>query len=226
MARGLFIVVSAPSGTGKSTICQKLLQACPEIKFSVSYTSRPPRPNEGDGKDYHFISRDEFQARIDQGEFVEWVENYGNLYGSSKKTMESFLHKGQDLLLDIEPRGAKKIKQNFKGGVYVFVLPPSRDELLRRLEGRGCETDKVIQDRFDQAESELKEISWYDYVIFNKDLETAVNQLISIYKAQKCKRSRLQSEIKKFISETPILKTKCIGIGKLNPDTVGTKRRV
>jgi guanylate kinase len=201
MAKGLFIVVSAPSGAGKSSICQRLLQACPEIKFSVSYTSRPPRPNEVNGKDYYFISREEFQARIDQGEFVEWIENYGNLYGSSRKTMEAFLHDGKDLLLDIEPRGAKKIKQTFKGGVYVFVLPPSRLELLNRLEGRGCETDEVIQNRFDQSESELKEISWYDYVIFNKDLETAVNQLISIYVAQKCKRSRLHGEINEFIKK-------------------------
>jgi guanylate kinase len=177
------------------------MEACPEIKFSVSYTSRPPRPNEVNGKDYYFISREEFQARIDQGEFVEWVENYGNLYGSSRKTMEAFLHDGQDLLLDIEPRGARKIKQNFKGGIYVFVLPPSHAELLKRLEGRGCETDKVIQNRFKQAESELKEVSWYDYVIFNKDLETAVNQMIAIYVAQKCKRSRLQSEIKQVIKK-------------------------
>jgi len=204
MAKGLFIVVSAPSGTGKSSICQRFMQACPEIKFSVSYTSRPPRPNEVNGKDYYFISREEFQARIDQGEFVEWIENYGNLYGSSRKTMEAFLHDGKDLLLDIELRGAKKIKQTFKGGVYVFVLPPSRLELLNRLEGRGCETDEVIQSRFEQAESELKEVSWYDYVIFNKDLETAVNQLISIYVAQKCKRSRLQDEIKQVIKKNNI----------------------
>jgi len=204
MAKGLFIVVSAPSGAGKSSICQRFMQACPEMKFSVSYTSRSPRPNEVNGKDYYFISREEFQARIDQGEFVEWIENYGHLYGSSRKNMEEFLHDGQDLLLDIEPRGAKKIKQNFKGGIYVFVLPPSRAELLKRLEGRGCETGDVIQNRYDQAESELKEISWYDYVIFNKDLETAVNQLISIYVAQKCKRSRLQGEINEFIKKNNI----------------------
>ena len=205
MAKGLFIVVSAPSGTGKSSICHRFMEACPEIKFSISYTSRPPRPNEENGKDYYFISREEFQARIDQGEFVEWVENYGHFYGSSRKVMEEFLQNGQDLLLDIESRGAKKIKQKFKGGVYVFVLPPSRSELLKRLEGRGCETDEVIQNRFDNAKSELKEISWYDYVIFNKDLETAVNQLISIYVAQKCKRSRLQNEIKEFIKKNNIL---------------------
>jgi len=201
MARGIFIVVSAPSGTGKSTLCQRMLQACPELKFSVSYTSRPPRTNEVDGKDYHFISRREFKTRIENGEFVEWVENYGNLYGSSRKTMESFLNNGTDLLLDIEPRGAKNIKRKFRGGVYVFILPPSRDELLKRLEGRGCETDKVIHDRFEQAESELKEVSWYDYIIINKDLDIAVDQLISIYKAEKCKKTRLRSEIRKFINK-------------------------
>jgi guanylate kinase len=196
--KGLFIVVSAPSGAGKSSICQRLLQACPELKFSVSYTSREPRPNEINGKDYYFISRDEFQRRIDQNEFVEWIENYGHLYGTSIKTMEDFFEKGNDLVLDIEPRGAKKVKQKFKKGIFVFVLPPSRVELLKRLEKRGHETDEAIKTRFAQAESELKEISWYDYVIFNEALETAASQLIAIYVAEKCKRNRLKDKIKEY----------------------------
>jgi guanylate kinase len=201
MDKGTFIVVSAPSGTGKSSICQRLLQAYPEIKFSISYTTRLPRPGEVNGKDYFFISREEFQKRIAQGEFAEWVENYGNLYGTSVKTMKEFLAKGGKLLLDIEPRGAKKIKQKFRGGIFVFVLPPSRAELLKRLEGRGHETADIIRARYVQAESELKEISWYDYVIFNDDLETAVCQLISIYIAQRCKRSNLQIKIKQFMNK-------------------------
>jgi len=196
--KGLFIVVSAPSGAGKSSICQRLLTACPELKFSVSYTSREPRPNEINGKDYYFISRDEFQKRIDQNEFVEWIENYGHLYGTSIKTMEDFFEKGNDLVLDIEPRGAKKVKQKFKKGIFIFVLPPSRGELLKRLEKRGHETDEAIKTRFAQAESELKEISWYDYIIFNEDLETAASQLIAIYVAEKCKRSRLKDKIKEY----------------------------
>jgi guanylate kinase len=201
MAKGSFIVVSAPSGAGKSSICQRLLQACPEIEFSVSYTTRHPRPDEENGKDYFFISREEFQKRIEQGEFAEWSENYGNLYGTSLTTMKRKLAQGGDLLLDIEPRGAKTIKQKFRGGVFVFVLPPSREALLKRLEGRGHETDDVIAARFAQAESELTEISWYDYVIFNDDLHTAVNQLISIYIAQKCRRSRLHNKISKFMKK-------------------------
>ena len=199
--KGLFIVVSAPSGAGKSSICQRLLQACPELKFSVSCTSRPPRPNEINGKDYYFISHDEFQRRIDQNEFVEWIENYGHLYGTSIKAMEDFFQRGKDLLLDIEPRGAKKVKQKFKKGIFVFVLPPSRVDLLKRLEKRGHETDEAIKTRFAQAESELKEISWYDYIIFNEDLETAASQLIAIYVAEKCKRSRLKDKIKKYIKK-------------------------
>jgi guanylate kinase len=199
--KGTFIVVSAPSGTGKSSICQRLLQAYPQIHFSVSYTTRPPRPNEVDGKDYFFISRREFQKRIDQGEFAEWAENYGNYYGTSRKTMEEYLAAGGDVLLDIEPRGAKKIKEEFRRGVFVFVLPPSREELLRRLQGRGNESADVIAARFARAESELQEVFWYDYVIFNDDLETAVQQLTSIYIAQKCRRSRLQAKIKQFMKK-------------------------
>lgn len=201
MGRGTFIVVSAPSGTGKSSICRRFLQAYPEIKFSVSYTTRLPRPGEVNGKDYFFISREEFQRRIDQGDFAEWAENYGNLYGTSSRTMKELLARGETVLLDIEPRGAKKIKQNFRGGIFVFVLPPSRAELLKRLEGRGHETSDVIKTRYDRAESELREIPCYDYVIFNEDLEAAVNQLISIYIAQKCKRSNLQTKIKQFMNK-------------------------
>jgi len=199
MGRGSFIVVSAPSGTGKSSICRRLLQACPGIKFSVSYTTRAPRPGEVNGTDYFFVSRAEFQRRIKQGEFTEWTEKFGNLYGTSRKNMQEFLLQGNDVLLDIEPRGAKKIKQNFRGGIFVFVLPPSREELLKRLEGRGHETKEIIAARFARAEDELKEISWYDYIIFNDNLDKAANQLMAIYTAQQCKRSRLRTKIKKIM---------------------------
>lgn len=198
MAKGIFIVVSAPSGTGKSSICNGLMKACPGIKFSVSHTSRAPRPGEQDGKDYFFVSRNEFRQKIKAGEFIEWVENYGQYYGSSRKVVEHVLRSGNDLLFDIEPRGAKKIKETLKGGVYVFILPPSKNELLNRLKKRGHETEDVIEQRFKQAESEIKEISWYDYTIINKDLKKAISQLIAIYSAEKCRRKRLSKEIKQF----------------------------
>ena len=193
--KGLIIVVSAPSGTGKSTICRRLLAACPEIKFSVSLTSRTPRPSEINGKDYHFISREDFQRRIDEGEFVEWVENYGQFYGTSVKVINDALNHGKDLLLDIEPRGAKAIKKQFPDAVFVFVLPPSPDELLKRLKKRGHESQETIKIRFSQSNSELKEVLWYDYTIFNEDLEIAVFQMISIYHAEKCKTNRLCGKI-------------------------------
>jgi len=196
--QGLFIVLSAPSGTGKSSICRRLLATCPEVEFSVSYTSRTPRPNEINGKDYHFISREDFQRRMGEGEFVEWIENYGNFYGTSGKVMKEVLDRGKDLLLDVEPRGAKEIKKKFDNGVFVFVLPPSLDELLNRLKKRGHESPEVIKKRFIQAESELKEVLWYDYAVFNDNLEMAVKQVIAIYRAEKCKTSRLQSKINRF----------------------------
>lgn len=198
MDQGLFIVLSAPSGTGKSSICRRLLAACPDIEFSISYTSRTSRPNEINGKDYHFISREDFQRRIDQGEFVEWVENYGQFYGTSGKAMNEVLGRGKDLLLDVEPRGAKKIKKTFEDGIFVFVLPPSLAELLNRLEKRGHESPEAIKTRFTQAERELKEVMWYDYVIFNDDLETAIKQMIAIYRAEKCKINRLHGKIDRF----------------------------
>jgi len=196
--QGLFIVLSAPSGTGKSSICRRLLAACPEVEFSVSYTSRTPRPNEINGKDYHFISREDFQRRMGEGEFVEWIENYGNFYGTSGKLMKEVLDRGKDLLLDVEPRGAKEIKKKFDNGVFVFVLPPSLDELLNRLKKRGHESPEVIKKRFTQAEGELKEVLWYDYAVFNDNLEMAVKQVIAIYRSEKCKTSRLQGKINRF----------------------------
>jgi len=201
MDRGTFIVVSAPSGAGKSSICRRLLQVHPEIRFSVSCTTRSPRPGEIDGQDYFFLSPEEFQKRIEQGDFAEWEENFGNLYGTSMRAMKESLADGSTILLDIEPRGARKIKQKFRGGVFVFILPPSQEELLKRLEGRGHESPEVIQARYAEAERELQEIFWYDYVIFNDDLETAVNQLISIYIAQKCKISNLKKKIKQFMQK-------------------------
>jgi len=198
--KGLVIVISAPSGAGKSSICRRFLDACPEVEFSVSHTSRAPRPGEVNGKDYHFISREDFQRRIEQGEFVEWVENYGHFYGTSGRAVQEVLGRGKDLLLDVEPRGAKEIRKKFADGIFVFVLPPSREELLNRLEKRGHESQEAIKTRFAQAESELKEVLWYDYAVFNEVLETAAGQLIAIYRAEKCKTSRLHGKIDRFLN--------------------------
>ncbi|MBI4632906.1 MAG: guanylate kinase [Deltaproteobacteria bacterium] len=199
-SEGLFIVVSAPSGTGKTSILKALMQNCPNIMFSVSYTTRPPRPGEVDGRDYHFISEQEFRERIAAGEFAEWVENYGQLYGTSGKTMRAFLEQGFDLMLDVEARGAQALKTNYPGGIFVFVLPPSLAELRKRLGGRGCESEEAMKRRLDKAVDEIREIGWYDYVIFNDRLEDAVDRLRSIYVAEKSRRERLTERIEGFLA--------------------------
>ena len=187
---GLFIVVSAPSGTGKTSICREFLKMYPNVKFSVSYTTRPRRPGEVHGEDYYFISEESFKKRIVQGEFAEWVENYGHLYGTSRRTMQDFLDKGTDIILDIEPRGAKTLKQSYPRGVFVFMLPPSMDELKARLGKRGAENEGILKKRLEAAMDEIREITWYDYVIFNDMLNDAVHYLGAIYVAEKSRRER------------------------------------
>lgn len=197
--KGLFIVVSAPSGAGKTTILRKVLKICPNVLFSVSYTTRPPRPGEEDGRDYCFVTEEAFRERIIQGEFAEWEEYSGYLYGTSAKTMGAFLEKGFDLMLDIEPRGAKTLKKNYPEGVFVFILPPSINELRRRLNQRGSDNKQVIDERMNRVLDEIREVVWYDYVIFNDRLESAVDQLKSIYVAEKHKRERLAEKIQDFL---------------------------
>jgi guanylate kinase len=196
---GFYIVVSAPSGTGKTSILREVLKMCPNLLFSISYTTRPRRPGEKEGKDYYFISEEAFRDKLDRGEFAEWEENYGYLYGTSLKTMKEFLQKGFDLVLDLDWRGAKTLKKNYPGGVFVFILPPSTGELEKRLHGRGVESKQNIDKRLAKALDEIKEIVWYDYLIFNDHLETAVDTLRSIYVAEKSRRERLAHKIKDFL---------------------------
>ena len=198
---GLLIVLSAPSGAGKTSICREFLRMFPEVRFSVSCTTRPPRPGEVEGRDYFFISREEFQARISRGEFVEWVENYGELYGTAKKTMDAFLEQGRDLILDIEPRGAKAIREQYPRGVFVFILPPSLAELKSRLAKRG-ESAAVVERRLRTSLDEIREALWYDYLIFNDRLDAAVAQFRAVYIAENCRRDRLQDRVAAFFAHS------------------------
>jgi guanylate kinase len=198
--RGLFFVLSAPSGTGKTSIRRIFLERYPEVQFSVSYTTRTPRKGEVDGKDYFFVSEAEFRQRIDRGEFAEWEENFGRYYGTSGKIMDSFLDQGRDMLLDIEMRGAKTLKKNYSGGIYVFVLPPSLAELKARLQKRG-ESDAEIGKRLNKVQEEIEEAYWYDYVIFNDSLEKAVESLQAIYQAEKSRAVRRRREIQGILDQ-------------------------
>ena len=194
---GVLLVVSAPSGAGKTSITREILRMFPHIRFSVSCTTRAPRPGEVNGRDYHFISEASFRQRIAEGEFVEWVENYGQLYGTSKKTMDAFLEKGEDLILDIEPRGAKAIKDHYPRAVFVFILPPSLSELKNRLAKRG-ESAAAMERRLKNSLAEMREACWYDYLIFNERLDSAVERFRAIYLAEKSRRERCQDKLEAF----------------------------
>jgi guanylate kinase len=196
---GLLVVVSAPSGTGKTTICKEVLKIVPELRFSISCTTREPRKGEKDGRDYHFISREEFEERISGGDFVEWAENHGHLYGTLKKDVESLVKEGHDILFDVDPRGAKKLKSQYDNAVFVFILPPSIDILKERLKKRGSEKDAVMKARFERAFKEIREVVWYDYAIFNDIIDESVDVLKSIYKAEKNRRERLTKRITNII---------------------------
>ncbi|MHB8907859.1 MAG: guanylate kinase [Syntrophales bacterium] len=188
------MVVSAPSGAGKTSICREFLRMFPDVRFSVSCTTRPPRPGEVDGKDYLFISKEEFRARIARGAFVEWVENYGEFYGTAKETMDAFLTQGRDLILDIEPRGAKAIREHYPQGAFIFILPPSLAELKSRLSNRG-ESASDVERRLRTSLDEIREALWYDYIVFNERLNEAVDRFRAVYIAEKCRRDRLAERV-------------------------------
>jgi len=198
---GLLLVVSAPSGAGKTSICRDMMKMFPEIVYSVSYTTRPPRPGEVDGRDYRFISDTDFRAGIARGDFIEWNEVYGSLYGTSGSDIRELLGKNKDIILDLDTKGAINLKKLFPEGIYIFISPPSLEELKKRLRKRGSETSKDLKIRMDNALEEMKEAFWYDYLIFNEKLPVAVEQFKSVYLAEKCRRERLENKLKMIMKE-------------------------
>jgi guanylate kinase len=176
MTLGRMLVVSGPSGSGKSTICKRLLLD-PRVVFSVSATTRKPRPGEVDGREYHFLSADEFRARIAKGAFIEHAEVFGNLYGTLREPLEAAKARGQVYLLEIDVQGANQLRALGEEGVYIFIAPPDFEELKRRLSGRGTESPEVLQRRLHKAEDELRERHRYDHVVVNDDLERAVAEV-------------------------------------------------
>jgi len=180
--KGNLFVVSAPSGAGKTTLCQKLFKELPGIEFSVSHTTRKPREGEVHGRDYYFVSVSEFKEKIDQSEMLEWAEVHGNYYGTSKQFVTDKLNAGIDILLDIDVQGAHQVKKLIPEVITVFIMPPSLDDLSERLNRRGTDTKEVIQKRLGNALTEMREKDWYDFVIINDDLETAASEFISLLK--------------------------------------------
>ena len=182
--KGCLFIISAPSGAGKTTLCKKLVSSIPNLHFSVSFTTRDPRPDEKHDTDYSFISRDAFQQMIDEGEFLEWAEVHGALYGTSKKRVRELLDAGIDVLLDIDTQGAAQIKKTHPEGVFVFILPPSLQALKERLEMRMTDSKEQVEERLKRAVLEIKSYSLYDYVIINDIIDVAFKQLETIVNSQ------------------------------------------
>ena len=176
----LLLVLSAPSGGGKTTIAKKLLQVRKDLGYSVSATTRSTRNGERDGEDYHFLSREEFERRRDQGEFLEWAEYGAQLYGTLKREIDRIFGEGRHAVLDIEVEGARQIRRNFPNSLQVFVLPPSADVLVERLKRRNTENPELLRKRLTHASEELAAVAEYDYAVVNEDLDTAVNQVSAI----------------------------------------------
>lgn len=190
MKRGLLIVVSGASGTGKGTVCKKILSDLPEVAYSISATTRAPRPGEVDGKEYYFLSVAEFKSWIADGKFLEHAEVYGNFYGTPLNKIEERLNRGEDILLEIDVQGALNVKRKCPEGVYIFLLPPSLEELKRRIEGRGTETPESLNRRMKNALAEINVGLEYDYVVVNDSIENAVEKIKAILTAERLKVAR------------------------------------
>jgi guanylate kinase len=195
---GLILIISAPSGAGKTSLCNELLQRFPAMKESVSYTTRLPRAGEVDGLDYFFISRPEFERMVAEDAFAEWAEVHGNLYGTALKTLEESRRNGVDLVLDIDCQGAMILKERLCGGVFVFILPPSMEELRHRLESRSSDAREVIERRIVRAADEIKECRQYDYIVINDCFRDAAEELSAIVLTQHRRTSRMLEQVAKL----------------------------
>lgn len=199
--RGLMFIMSSPSGAGKTTISRMLLAADPAIRLSVSATTRPMRPGEVDGKDYHFVTQAEFDRMVEAEEFLEWAHVFGNSYGTPKAQVKAGLREGQDFLFDIDWQGTQQLYQKLERDVVrVFLLPPSIDELRRRLTGRGTDSAEVIAARMERARAEISHWDGYDYVIVNDDIDQCFAKVREILDAERMKRAR-QTGLIGFVRE-------------------------
>ncbi len=194
-------IISAPSGSGKSTLVQWLLQSVPNLTFSVSYTTRAPRPAEKDGVHYNFRSRAEFEKCLERGEFLEYAEVYGNYYGTHRTSVDNAIRARKDLVLDIDVQGARQLKVAIPEAIGIFVLPPSREVLEQRLRARSQDSEEVIQRRLKAAAEEVRNYVQYDYVLINREIEESAARLATIVRAERMREVRMREEVE------PILKS-------------------
>jgi guanylate kinase len=185
---GLLIVISGPSGVGKDTILRRLFQLAPQLKYSVSYTTRPPRPGEVDGQSYTFVTEDEFKRLIEAKEFLEWAKVYNHYYGTSRKRVEDALARGEDIILKIDVQGAAFVKKRKPDGLFIFITPPSTAELLQRLTGRNTESAGALELRQREALVELGLAKDYEHVVCNRDVEESAREILALIAAERARR--------------------------------------
>ena len=193
-------IISAPSGSGKSTLVNRIRTADPKLDFSISYTTRLPRGLERDGQSYHFISRSEFAQRIAADEFLEYEEVFGNFYGTHISALKKAEAAGHDLVLDIDVKGARQLKQRIPDAVSIFVLAPSREILEQRLRFRSEDSQEVIERRLREAANEIREYGQYDYIIVNEEVEESVRILTAIVTAARARRSRMERRMEPILA--------------------------
>lgn len=195
---GTLFIVTAPSGAGKTTLVSGLLDRDPLVKLSISYTTRAPRAGEEDGRHYHFVDVSTFRQLRDKGEFLEWAEVHNNYYGTSKGWLEAQISAGKDILLEIDWQGAQQVRKVFPKAVGVFILPPSVEELERRLRGRGTDSEDVIARRVLAARGEMRHVAEFDYVIINEDLPTAIDDLVGVVRASRLRYANQEARKPEF----------------------------
>lgn len=195
---GMLLVLSGPSGVGKGTVCAALRSMETNIVYSVSATTRAPRQGEREGANYFFKTREAFERMIEQDELLEWAEYAGNYYGTPRSFVRETIEQGKDIILEIEVQGAMKVKKKFPEAIFIFLAPPSMEELRHRIEGRGTETEEVISHRLTIASDELALMQEYDYVVVNDEVNNACNRIQSIITAEHCKRERVVGKYRKW----------------------------
>lgn len=191
MQKGLLVVLSGPSGVGKGTVCAALRECSPDLVYSVSATTRSPRQGEVDGVNYFFKSKEEFLEMIEQGELLEWAKYVDNYYGTPSEFVRQTIERGQDIILEIDVQGAMKVREKFPDGVFIFLMPPSMEELHNRIVNRGTETLESIRQRMDTAQEELNLMKHYDYAVMNDSVDAACARIKAIITAEHCKKERV-----------------------------------
>jgi guanylate kinase len=198
--KGIVLVLSAPSGAGKTTVLRGLMASVEDVRFSTSFTTRSPRPKELDGVDYYFVSEDEFRAKIERGEFLEWAQVHGCLYGTGRSETEAVCSSGLDILLDVDVQGASQVRKSMPEAVSVFMLPPSFEELRKRIQNRGVNDDPAdVANRLRTARAEAAQYQDYDYVIINEVVDSSVELLRSILLAERARCHLLEAQVKPIL---------------------------